>query len=459
MRHIKHVLLAVMAVAASVSVAQNVAEYILTVPGTLSSFIPDSERSTVNKIKISGLVDARDFYFIRDSLSVITSVDMTDAAIEKCEIDGRIYGADEIPDEAFGYPLKGAGKARLSTFYFPLNTRAIGDNAFYMCSVFREHNIAELSLLRSIGSAAFSRCNRLREFYLPASVETIGAAAFAYDVLLTSFDVPENSLLQTIGEFAFNGCSQLKSLDFISAGRLYAIGSYAFASCSQLTAVQLPASVNDLGEGVFMYSSAISAVDWSELTGLLSVEGSMFYGATSLVQVKLPASVQTIKSSVFTGCTSLKTVSLPYNLSAIGDWAFSGCTALDSLFCPAQSVPLIGYETFENVSKSDVTVAVDATKLSLYREETDWSDFRLVGLDISGVGETHSDAFRICRQGNILRILSNQPVSHIVLYDYSGRVVRESKPQDCDVSFALPNSHTRYIIRIVYADGSVDVVK
>lgn len=438
--------------------AQDVTEFAVSQPGTLSELVPQADYTTLSDVKITGTVNARDFFFIRDNLTRISTVDMTEATIAACEVEGVAYEADAIPANAFSLPQESTGMARMTTFEAPLSTRVIGDNAFYLCNVLRETNIGSLQELQYIGSGAFSRCNRMRSFVLPASVVEVGDAAFAYDVTLSTFELASGSSLESLGGSVLRGCTQLRELDMTTASRLSSIGEYAFASCSNLSSVSLPSSVNNIGEGAFMYT-AVATADWSHLSSLPAIEGSMFYGVTSLQQMKLPQSVQEIRASSFWGCTSLQEIAFSYNLALVGDWAFSGCTSLDSIFCPAQTLPLVGYAAFEGVDVGQVTMAVDATKLPMYEADIDWGEFHLVGIDVSGVASTKVSAAKVVRSMQSLSLTSPKEMAHVALYDFGGNLLSQVAVTGCDAVVALPVAGARYIVRIEYADGTFEVVK
>lgn len=440
------------------AMAQDVTEFVVTQPGTLSELVSQDVYTTLSDVKITGTVDARDFFFIRDSLTRISSIDMTEATIAACEVEGTAYAADAIPANAFSRPQESFGMNRMTSFSAPLSTRSIGDNAFYLCNVLRETNIESLQELQYIGNGAFSRCNRLRGFVLPASVVEVGDAAFAYDVAMSSFEVAVGSSLETLGSNVFRGNTQLRTLDFSAVTRLSTIGDYAFASCTNLSIVGLPQSVGSIGEGAFMYT-AVETADWSHLWSLDIVEGSMFYGTTSLQQVKLPQSVQEVRTSAFSGCTSLQEVALSYNLVFVGDWAFSGCTALDSIFCPAQTLPLVGYEAFEGVAVENVTLAVDATKMPLYEADMDWGAFHIVGIDVSGVGLIKNSVAKVVRRSQSLSLETQKEMTRVAIYDFGGNLVSQAVVNGCEAIVSLPLSGARYIVSIAYADGTTEVVK
>ena len=185
----------------------------------------------------------------------------------------------------------------------------------------------------------------------------------------------------------------------------------------------------------------------------------MFYGTTSLQQVRLPQSVQEVRASAFLGCTSLQEVSLSYNLTFVGDWAFSGCTALDSIFCPAQTLPLVGYEAFEGVAVENVTLAVDATKLPLYEADMDWSAFHIVGIDVSGVGLIKNSVAKVVRRSQSLSLETQKEMTRVAIYDFGGNLVSQAVVNGCEAIVSLPLSGARYIVSIAYADGTTEVVK
>ena len=116
--------------------AQDVTEFAVSQPGTLSELVPQADYTTLSDVKITGTVDARDFFFIRDSLTRISTVDMTEVTIAACEVEGVAYEADAIPANAFSLPQESTGMTRMTAFEAPLSTRVIGDNAFYLCNVF-----------------------------------------------------------------------------------------------------------------------------------------------------------------------------------------------------------------------------------------------------------------------------------------------------------------------------------
>lgn len=64
----------------------------------------------------------------------------------------------------------------------------------------------------SIGSSAFSSCERLTSITIPDSVTSIGSSAFSFCSGLTRITIPDS--VTRIGHSAFYGCSRLTSINF-----------------------------------------------------------------------------------------------------------------------------------------------------------------------------------------------------------------------------------------------------
>ena len=436
MDYIKKILALLMLSSSLSLIAQDMVVY-NTTAGNLSSVIPADELKELREVKLTGTVNAADFFFIRDNIKEAKTIDMSEVQIEACEVSGVSYAANEIPANAFYEPYASAGLSRLSTFYFPLSVESIGENALYQSIILRTTNLAELPVLRIIKAGAMSRCTRLREVELPASLEEIGAAAFAHNSQLSDVTIAPESQLRLLGKNAFNGCIKLSSLDF-SATQLEEVGEQAFNACSIL--------------------NSVNQIDWSHLVGMRVVEGSMFYGVGTLNSVILPHSVEQIKASAFALCSGLSTISLPYHLVAIGDWAFANCTSLRTIVCPTPIVPQVGYLAFQGVNTSAVEVQVLESVLPLYENDADWGYFQLKGdafTDIS-VGE-HQD-LQVCRRYGNVEIVSPIAIKSVAIYAYNGTMLRQERIDNMQAIIEL-SATEHCIVSIAFVDGNIRVVK
>ena len=455
MKYIKNSIIFFLFTLSLSSVAQEATVY-NTTAGNLSSVIGTDDIETLREIKLTGSVNAADFFFMRDNLRDLKTIDMSEVKIEACEIEGISYAVNEIPAYAFYVPYASAGMSRLNTFYFPLSTESIGENALYQSVVLRTTNLGELSSLKTIKSAAISRCTRLREIELPASVVEIEAAAFAHNPQLNIVVIPEGSQLSILGCNVFNGCNMISSLDF-STTRLTEVGEQAFNACSQLSDVKLPSSVEYIGDEAFMYT-AINNIDWSHLHKLQSIEGSLFYGIGSLKSVILPLGVEEIKASAFALCSGLSTISLPYNLTAIGDWAFANCTSLRSISCPTPVVPQLGYQAFQGVETTSIEATVLESIISLYQSDAVWSTFTLIGNPFTGINTAERSALQLYRSGRNITVVSQVVIATVTLYGYNGGMIWQEVINDTQATIELPTGQGA-ILHLTYTDGHSEVVK
>jgi hypothetical protein len=108
----------------------------------------------------------------------------------------------------------------------------------------------------SIGSSAFSYCNRLTSVTIPNSITSIGAYAFASCSSLTNATIPNS--VTSIAYGAFFSCTSLTSITIPSS--VTSIGVAAFSWCTRLTSVTIPNSVTSIGEMTFQYCSSLTGV-------------------------------------------------------------------------------------------------------------------------------------------------------------------------------------------------------
>jgi len=102
----------------------------LSKAGTLKDSINSADMQTVSKLTLTGMVDARDFAFMRDSLTKLDTLNIRDVTIGAFSGKNilfeffREYNANEIPDFAFYY-----NKA-IKEIILPTSIKSIGENAF-----------------------------------------------------------------------------------------------------------------------------------------------------------------------------------------------------------------------------------------------------------------------------------------------------------------------------------------
>ena len=221
----------------------------------------------------------------------------------------------------------------------------------------------------TIEKCAFQNCSELKDvtFQEDSQLRTIEGGysygAFYGCTSLTSIEIPAS--VQTIGEAAFEACVKLATVKFDKESRLETIDSRSFYSCP-ITTIDIPASVQTIGEAAFQECTKLATVKFEAGSLLETLEGysgslyyGAFYGCTSLTSIEIPASVQTIGAATFQGCSRLADVKFEEGskLSAIEGYccgygcygAFLGCPLI-TIDIPA-SVQTIGEAAFQECTK------------------------------------------------------------------------------------------------------------
>lgn len=214
----------------------------------------------------------------------------------------------------------------------------------YYPACYTQESYTVLSTTVTISEKAFFenqylKTIRLNEGLVKISDYAFGVSQEARTTALTGVEIP--STVQEIGERAFFGAGNLATLTFAKDANgncaLERIGNAAFRHCSSLIEVELPFGLQVLGENE----------GWSDDD--VEYNASVFYDCASLRKVTLPGSVMDLQSHVFAECPSLTTVIIPENsaFARIAYYAFynSGLTSID--FTNAKGLVTIDTHAFD----------------------------------------------------------------------------------------------------------------
>ena len=241
----------------------------------------------------------------------------------------------------------------------------IGEEMFYQSDL---RSVVIPTNVTTVGYSAFKRCSSLTTvtFEKESQLKTIGGdyyyGAFSDCTALTSIEIPAS--VETIGNTAFSDCSSLATVTFEKGSRLKTIGNNAYYRCTSLTSIEIPASVETIEKKAFMHCSSLATVTFEKGSQLKTIAGDSYDGAfsdcTALTSIEIPASVETIEATAFKRCSKLTTITFEKGslLKTIGGGyyssyyhgAFSDCSSLTSIEIPA-SVETIEATAFSDCSK------------------------------------------------------------------------------------------------------------
>lgn len=347
--------------------------------GTLSTLLSSNELNKITNLTLTGLVDARDFVFLRDKMTKLSVLDISSVnIISYFGTSGTYFGisllypANELPMYAFYNDITLTYKSSLTLVTLPNSITSIGYLAFYYCSnltgIFSipasVKSIADYALYgcTSISAYAVETANtryssidgmllskaqdsificptkKTGPISIPQTVKWIGYSAFEGCNLLTGpLNLPAS--LKTIESFAFYYCSGFTG-DLTIPSNVSKVGESAFYGCSGLNGtITIPATLNDLGASPFFLCDNVQRINVDASNSKYSSIDGVFYdknidsllicpgGKTGTISI--PNQVKVIGNYSFYNCKNLSgTLNITANIYAIGDYAFFGTQSI-----------------------------------------------------------------------------------------------------------------------------------
>ena len=383
----------------SVIVTQDAATKTVVVSaGGLSSTLTHDEHTVLNRLTISGTLDATDFKFMRDSIPNLAYLDISQTSINAYTgSNGTVdyyttsYPAGTIPQNGFYNSNNYAHNNVLKSILLPATISSIGNAAFECC--YKLDSIAIPNSVSSIGDYSFGACTNLKNVNIPSSLSILGSA-FGGCISLEKIVIPNS--VTSLSYSTFSNCTGLKSVTLSKS--LTSIGGYTFYNCTGLTSISIPNTVTLIDSYAFNNCSALVSVEIGNK--VTSIGMSAFYSCTSLTELTLPKSVQTIGDYAFNNCTSLSIITIPESVTSIGSYAFS-CSSLKSILSAAPiPITLSSYAVFGAVNKSTCTLYVPSGSKTLYQAATQWQEFSKI-----------SEDFGFMLSNDTVRIVSGESVN------------------------------------------------
>lgn len=297
-------------------------EYIVinSTPGGLKNAITAANKdyTKIKNLKITGEINAKDFYFMRDSMPILSALNLKEVHIKAWTNPNNSdekYLEDKIPVSAFN-AQGGGGNSTLVNFVFPDRLKAIGDNAFTNCKNLSGSLIIPEGVVE-IQRGAFTGCSSLNgTLSLPSTLKKLGTSGDGPDK-----DIKDEGIDYYNGVFQY--CSNLTG-NLIIPDNVEIIRGYCFDRCSGFYGeLKLPSKLKKLGERAFFLCN--------NLTGSLEI----------------PQGVSSIPNETFTGCGFNGTLTLNDGITSIGQSAFGDNSFKGELHLP-KGLKVIADDAFYN---------------------------------------------------------------------------------------------------------------
>lgn len=233
-------------------------------------------------------------------------------------------------------------------------------------------DIAEVNIT-ALPTQAFYNSKNVEHLILPNTLITIGEEMF-YQSDLRSVVIPTN--VTTVGYSAFKRCSSLTTVTFEKESQLKTIGGDyyygAFSDCTALTSIEIPASVETIGNTAFSDCSKLTTVTFEKGSQLKIIGGGFdtnvgyryIYGAFSELK-----NLMTVDMSA---CTQVE---------IIEECAFYNDPELRLFKVSTETPPTCENNAFVGINPYSV-LKVPSGCANAYKAATGWKNFAsITGLD------------------------------------------------------------------------------
>lgn len=399
------------------------------IPSTITKIGRDAFRlcKKITKIKIPTTVteivyDAEGHPFYNSSA---TYIDVNDANIKYKDYDGvlcDISGKELIAFPPQYIPTAGIPQDPEQRIYtIPNSVETVLPNAFYNASNYPLY--LDLNNVKTIMTKAFSTMGNLKKVIIGQYVELIDAGAFGGCNNLTKFEVSDlnanykakegviftknektlvlypsgkignykvptgtetifkeafsgtratdvvtiaNTVI-TIGEGAFSG-SSWRQVVFEEPSKVKNIGTRAFVDSRIVGTFTIPASVEEMGDGIFKKANGITEIHFDDNSKLTKIPTLFATEMDNLEKVVFDGSapnLTTFEVKAFAYNPKLKFCDIPSNLTEIKHSAFLETPNLETvIFRTPSSISTIGESAFTKSGIKHIELPESVTKIS-----------------------------------------------------------------------------------------------
>lgn len=461
----------------------------------------NKDYTKLKNLKIKGTIDSRDFYFMRDSMSSLSSLNLKEVRIKgygNVELGEGQNLDDQIPNSAFYRNSQLGGNQTLTRLVLPDNLVSIGANAFYGCKYLSGSlNIPEGVI--DIQRGAFNGCVALNgTLSLPSTLKYLGrygngptsetddegtdyyggvfqgCSGFTGNLV-----IPDN--VELIRGYCFSGCNGFYG-DLRLPSKLKRMGVCAFSYCSGLTgSLTIPQGVISIPSEAFNNCGFDGTLTLHD--GIVNIANDAFANCHFKGELHLPRNLKTLSNNAFgnndfSGNLNLPStlmhigssafannwrlmgvLDIPYGVESIGESAFSNCRMLEGLVLP-ESLETIRRGAFNDcfgigsiVCKGTMPAYIESgafdgvakDNFTLEVPESAVQQYQAAGgwCEFKRIAAHHE---LVCRP-SVACALSTQHKQTLVV-NAEGEWEVESKPDWCEVSPASGNKKTEVTLTI-----------
>ncbi len=349
--------------------AQTTLTVDVSTPGTLTSLISSTDKTSVQTLTVTGTIDARDVKCIRDEIVSLSVLNINASIVSYTGMEGTAsgdvitYPDAELPVKAF-YNLTNLTKVYLSD----LTLATIGDSAFCNCTSLMKLSVAAeippVCQAHTFENVDVNNCV-LEVPY--GDIEVYPGEEYWWDFV----NVVEKGIQYVTTTSAGTLSTLLDSEEKASVIRLTVSGPIDARDIKNIRDDMPLLSLLDLGdariesytgtEGPFGTNNTVYPAN--QLPAFSFYDGTS--GKTTLTDLRMPTTLTSIGQSAFNSCTGINVnLVIPASVNTIGVYAFSGCNQIinEPLNLPA-SLAEIADGAFQNCSqiKGKLTIPSNVT--------------------------------------------------------------------------------------------------
>ena len=474
-------------------------EYVVinSTPGGLKKAITAANKdyTKIKNLKITGEINAQDFYFMRDSMEYLAALNLKEVIIRGGQQTLTGGSPGDYPYNDYEMPYEALyGKKSLNLILLPDKLTKNGIAAFGECqNLTGSINIPEGVTEIEVG--AFFNCRALSgSISLPSTLKYIGrgydrwwyGGVFTYCGFNSQLVLPNN--LEKILGNAFEGCEGLYG-ELRLPEKLNELGDNVFRDCRNLSgSLSIPQDLHKIPNNAFEYCGSFNGTltfhDGITSIGEYAFRGTHFKGEISLPKnlvviqnyafagcdfsgelnlpktlrsigrkafgdlegdgscwrlmgtIEFPEGLQSIGEQAFVNCRSIEGLVFPESMETIQNNAFNGCYGISSIVCKSDMPANVLNGAFDGVAKDNFTLEVPESAIAQYQSANGWKDFKRIA--------AHHEL--VCRP-SVACALSTEHKQKLVI-NAEGEWEVASKPDWCEVSPASGNKKTEVTLTI-----------